>query len=50
MSFLPVWCYACTAANEGPVSVRSQSSAELDGQTQLVFGMEASFELSYSVL
>ena len=54
--FLPARRYASAGASYGPVSmfvclsVSSQCSIETDGRIELVFGMLASFDLSYNVL
>jgi len=47
--FLPVRHYASTGTSYGPVSVTSRCSVETAEQIGLVFGVEASFDLSCTV-
>jgi len=42
-------CYASTGTSYGPVSV-CLSQVYCNGRIELVFGMGASFDLSYAVL
>jgi len=53
-SFFPVWRYASAGTSYGPMSVcvfhKSVFSIERNGQIGLVFGMEACFDQSCTVL
>jgi len=47
---LPTRCYVSAGTSFGPVSVTSRCSVKTDERIELVFGVGASFHLSYTVL